>query len=233
MQRIWNIKNYIIFAILSCVFSFNVIAQSTYQYGILPAVNLNVSLKNDWKLNAKIESRQEFKTGFYNASSKLKYNYILTDYIAIFGKKVGPNKTLSGGYLMRFRNGNVFHRSIQQFSITQKLTSLRLGHRISTDQTFAAHTSPVWRFRYRISAEIPLSGQTVDPKEWYLKLNNEYLNIFESDQYDLEFRFSPLLGFELNDAQKIEWGIDYRLDSFLNDSPNSKYWLSINWFISI
>ena len=42
-------------------------------------------------------------------------------------------------------------------------------------QTFEDGEKPVFRTRYRFGSEFSLDGQEVDPKEWYLKINNEYI----------------------------------------------------------
>lgn len=212
---------------------FSVFAQSTYQFGGLPSVNLNKKLKNDWSLNTKIESRQVFQRGEINGSSDKEYNYVLTDLSLIAAKKVGLNSRIAGGYLIRFEDGDFFHRFIQQYVIVQKLSGWRLAHRISSDQTFSKIEKPEIRFRYRITSEIPLNGESVDPGEFYLKLNNEYVNSFQVLEYDLEIRLIPLLGYDIKDNFKIESGLDYRVNSFFNNSTRHSYWMTFNLFIDI
>ena len=41
----------------------------------------------------------------------------------------------------------------------------RLAHRVATDQTWTGREPVVLRVRYRISAEVPLTGTTVNPNE--------------------------------------------------------------------
>ena len=71
------------------------------------------------------------------------------------------------------------------------------------------------------------------PSPFYLKINNEYLNAFEDREYDLEIRFSPLLGYKLNEGNKLEFGLDYRLDSFLESVTKNHFWTSINWYLKL
>ena len=78
-----------------------------------------------------------------------------------------------------------------------------------------------------------MNGKSIDPKEFYLKINNEYLNAFEDREYDLEIRFSPLLGLKLNERNKLELGLDYRLDSFLENKTRNHFWTSINWYLKL
>lgn len=108
-----------------------------------------------------------------------------------------------------------------------------MAHRVMTDQTFAKNSKPELRLRYRISSEIPLEGQSLDVKEFYLKINNEYLNSWQSDDYDMEIRGVALLGYSISQANDLEIGIDYRLNSFINGDPRNRIWLSINIFHSL
>lgn len=224
---------YLIPVLVLLLFHCDVNSQSTYQFGALPSLNLNRKLENDWSLNAKLESRQLFRRGVINGNTEKEYDYILTDFSLIAAKKVGLNSRIAAGYLIRFEDAEVFHRFIQQYVIIQKMSGYRLAHRLLSDQTFSGVEKPEIRFRYRITAEIPLNGESVDPGEFYLKLNNEYINSFQAMDYDLEIRLIPLLGFDITENYKIESGLDYRVNSFLNNKTRHSYWMTFNLFIDI
>lgn len=224
---------YLIFVWALLQLPFSVSAQSTYQFGVLPSVNLNKKMKNNWSLNTKLESRQLFQRGEFNGTTDKEYNYVLTDMSLIAAKKVGLNSRISGGYLIRLEDGDFFHRFIQQYVVVQNLSGWRLAHRIMSDQTFSKIEKPEIRLRYRITSEIPLNGEAVDPGEFYLKLNNEYVNSFQAKEYDLEIRLIPLLGYDITDNFKIESGLDYRVNSFFNNSTRHSYWMNFNLFIEI
>lgn len=102
-----------------------------------------------------------------------------------------------------------------------------------TDQTFEKNENTEFRLRYRISSEIPLEGQSIDVNEFYLKINNEYLNSLQGVDYDLEVRGVVLLGYSVSALNDVEIGIDYRLDSFVSGNPRNRTWLSINFFHSL
>jgi hypothetical protein len=215
------------------LFSGTFYAQSTFQVGALPSLNFNKKLKNDWSLNGKIESRQRFQRGEINGAVDSKYEYVLTDFSFITAKKVGLNSRIGGGYLIRVEGPDLSHRFIQQFIMVQKLNGFRLAHRFLSDQTFSALEQPEFRLRYRITSELPLNGESVDPGEFYVKLNNEYVNSLQAGTYDLEIRLVPLLGYDLNDTLKIETGLDYRVNSFLNQATRHSYWMTLNLFIEL
>jgi hypothetical protein len=151
----------------------------------------------------------------------------------ITAKKIGLNSRVAGGYLIRFEGSELFHRFIQQYIIVQKMAGLRLAHRFLSDQTFSTSEKPEFRIRYRITSEIPLDGASVEQGEFYVKINNEYINSVQALEHDLEIRLVPLLGYDISDSLKIETGLDYRVNSFLNNNPRHSYWIAFNFFIDI
>lgn len=209
------------------------IAQSSYQLGTLPSVNVNQKLKNEWSINMKVEARQIYQKGVFSEHVDPEFNYQLTDISCIGAKKLGFNSRIGAGYLIRFREGEIVHRVIQQFTYTKKYDRFKLSHRVMTDQTFSSSRAPDFRLRYRISTEIPLSGASTDPREFYLKINNEYLNNVQQLEYGLEIRIIPMLGFSINKHNKLEFGLDYRINSFIDQPANNNFWLAVNWFIEL
>src|SRR5690606_26582727 len=123
-----------------------------------------------WKVNSKLEGRQIFfKNPYPEGESEFEFERADLEIVATRSLNTG---SIGGGYLIRRQDGNFIHRAIQQYSITQKLTALRISHRLRTDQTFEKDEDVQFRLRYRISFEKPLNGQEIDPKEFYLKFNN-------------------------------------------------------------
>ena len=225
-------KKWIWILITGCI-GVSGMAQHSFQFGILPAVNLNKKLTKGWKLNFKIESRQTFKEGFFREENNFNYQYIQTDFALVGAKSVGFGNSLAGGYLMRIKDGQRIDRLIQQFVLKRSYASFKLAHRFSSDQTFEKDKEMKFRLRYRLSSAFPLNGQSIDPKEFYFKINNEYLNIFQNNDYNLEIRVVPFIGYVITDSNKLEIGLDYRLDSFIDKDSQSKFWIGINWYLAI
>lgn len=229
-----NINCFSFLLVLASLFTKNTsISQSTYQWGVLPSVNLNKKLKNDWSLNTKVEGRHMFQSGEINGVFFEKNKYVLTDFSLILAKKVGLNSRVGAGYLIRVEGAELSHRFIQQYIIVQKLARFRFAHRFLADQTISETERPQFRIRYRMTSEIPLNGESVDPKEFYVKLNNEYVNSLQAKEYDLEIRLIPLLGYGFSDILKMETGLDYRVNSFLHNSTRNSYWITLNFFIEL
>ena len=210
-----------------------VIAQSSYRVGGLPSLNMNKKLKNGWSINSKVESRFLFESGLINEASIQHYTYELSDLSIIAAKKVGLNSRISSGYQVRLDEGEIIHRLIQQYSIVQKLEGWRIAHRFATDQTFSKNAQIEYRLRYRITSEIPLNGESVDHQEFYIKLNNEYLQSLQDREYDIEIRLVPLLGYDVSTTFKIETGIDYRVNAFIHHQTRHSFWANLNLFIEL
>lgn len=202
-------------------------AQSSQQLGLMPSLNINKKLPADRALNFKAESRQSL----YN--KQFNYKYLLTDLSLIAAQKISINTTLSAGYLIRISDDKPKHRTIQQLSIVKRYPSFRISHRLATDQTYSNAQAPEFRFRYRIASDIPLQGQSLDPGEFFLKVNNEYLNSFQQNQYDLEIRLAAFLGFQINPDYTLELGLENRTDSFIENNTRHRLWISLNFFQSI
>ena len=200
---------------------------------MLPSINLNKSLEKDWNLNLKLESRQAMSEGVFGGDSYDKYSVLLNDFAIMTGKKVGLNNSIAVGFLLRLEDNEFQYRTTQQFNILKKYDYFRLAYRLVTDQTFSASNFPEFRFRKRVTMEVPFNGTSLDPKEFYAKINNEYLHSIENNEYDLEIRLIPMIGYQFNKSNKFEFGIDYRVDSFVNSFSSHSFWTSLNWYLKI
>lgn len=205
----------------------NTDAQSSFESGFLPSININSNFSKDRAIIFKAESRQQF------FKEDLNYEYVSTDISAGLSKKLSINTTVAFGYLLRVDNTGIGNRAFQQITFIRRYGSFNLSHRLLADQTFKKNESAEYRMRYRVSSEIPLEGQSADPNEFFIKLNNEYLNSLQDRSYDLEIRGASLIGYVISPALKIEFGPDYRVNSFINGNTRNRLWLGLNIFWSI
>jgi hypothetical protein len=205
-------------------------AQHSLSGGFLPKINLSAKVSKKIKLVYSTESRQQFYQS--EEVQQFQYKNALTDFTALVSTKIQANQSINTGYMIRFRDGEVFHRFIQQYNLVQYFDFLRMGHRLATDQTFSSDSDAKYRIRYRITIEKSLSGDEVDPREFYIKLGNEYLWEVTRSQSELEIRLLPMLGFEISKRNRIETGIDYRLSEILGAGAASALRLSLIFYQS-
>ncbi|WP_338761714.1 DUF2490 domain-containing protein [Bernardetia sp. ABR2-2B] len=210
-------------------------AQSTYQIGVLPSFTLTKKLKNPkWKISLNTQARFSYYTGEFSSSDVFQkdFDYVLTDVSILVNRKVSLNTSLTVGYLTRFRNNENHNRLFQQFITTQKYNSLGIAHRFSTDQTFRPNQKTEFRGRYRLAFDRPLKGNKLNPKEFYLKLNNEYLIALQNQEWSNEIRLIPFLGYAFTDKNKLEIGVDYRISSLGDAFLRSNFWVALNYYWS-
>ncbi|MFD2561402.1 DUF2490 domain-containing protein [Aquimarina rubra] len=226
-----NKERRFILACFCCMICYQLVAQTSFTSGLLPKIVVSNKLSNNIKLINSLESRQQLWE--HQPNQNFSYDYLLTDLTTILSYKISSDKVFNIGYLLRFEEDKLVHRSIFQYSIARQLESIRVAHRFVTDQTFSRKESPEFRLRYRFTIEVPFNGYRVDPGEFYLKVNNEYLGAYQNTNTDLEIRIIPFIGYELNPKSKIEIGPDYRISQFFESETKNRLWLSINYYYAI
>lgn len=212
--------------------SIGLTAQSRYDIGFISSYNLNTSFNNNWILNLKGETRTHYISGFFKSNNPLKMDYQFTDVAFLASKKVGFNNWLAGGFQLRFSD-ELEKRFTQQFNIINEYYNYTIAHRITTDQTIITNKDTSFRCRYRFTYSKALSGNKLDIKEWYVKLSHEVINNFRTNAYDLELRYTPSIGYNFANSNKIELAIDYRLSQFLKGDLSHQGFVVLNYFFSI
>lgn len=220
---------YLFFSVSVCT-----LAQSTYQIGILPSFTFTKKINPKWKMSLNTQTRFSAYKGNFSDSDTFQddFQYVLTDISILANRKVGLNTSLSVGYLSRFRNNEQHNRLFQQFIISKKYNVIGLAHRFSTDQTFRPNQKAEFRLRYRLAFDKPLKGNKLNPKEFYFKVNNEYLVSLQGKEWNNEIRLIPFLGYAFTDKNKVEIGIDYRISSLGEEFLRNNFWWSLNYYCS-
>ena len=194
----------------------------------MPEINFRSDLSDRLSLRTGVESREIFTVRRDGESSGFQHG--LVDISALMVFKSTANTAASGGYLLRIRNGQTVHRLIQQFTVISYGNGFRVGHRFASDQTFGSDRPTLFRWRYRATGEVPLSGTRVDAGEFYAKLSAETLWLTNQDISELELRFSPVLGFEINRNQGFEFGLDYRMKGVARTTKAHEFWVTAIYF---
>lgn len=219
-----------IFILLVCSSSL-VLSQSNLEMGLLPRLQIKTKLTEKVSLINTIEARYFFYD--QELPNKKHFSYKLTDFSAFVEYKLSVNKAINVAYTLRLQPFTQSHRLIQQFKITNKFKSFSLKHRFGIDQTFNKHEFAVFRARYRLNFIKPLKGKTLDNKEFYLKQGIEFVGELEQKIGDLEIRILPKIGYQINENNTIEGGLDYRFSNFIKNDIENVLWYNMAWFIKI
>ncbi len=209
-------------------------AQNSFEHGILPSINLNHKVNELYTFNFELETRERFANGFIGDDTIWDHKHVLTDLTLIGSKKIGLTERLNFGFLVRFREGEVVRRSIQQFTFISRMNRFNIASRIATDQTFENNEKVAFRLRYRVGVELPLQGEKTDPNEPFLKFNNELIQTWQNGSTPLlEYRFGPSIGYLLKAGHVVELGLDYRNSAILNTPRRNSYWYTLNWILKL
>src|SRR5690606_18893090 len=202
-------------------------------YGIAPQINTNFKIGTAWKVNSKIENRFVLHQTPQEGTAR-RAGYESSGLEIVVARNKGRLKHLGAGYRIRWSNkaGSFLHRAMQQYSFGQKLNGLQLVHRFKTDQTFEKNEPIQYRLGYRIGIEKPLNGLRVDPEEFYLKVNNEYVGILTDGKGNVEIKLLAALGYNQSDNDQIEMGVDYRAKNLIGNRMGNQLWLKMGWYHS-
>lgn len=216
-------KNILLLLLFILLLATKAFSQSDFDFGYLPKVIVVKKLSNKTKWVNSIETRQII------FDEKYQFTHNLVDISSIYSLQTSSNQSLNFGYILRFRRDETIHRTFQHYNIVNRFSSLKLGHRFAFEQFYQTKKQTTFRTRYRISTEKPLNGERVDVKEFYLKVGNEYLYDFS----DLEIRLIPYLGYQASKKDKIEFGLDFRVNSFIKNQTENTLWFRTTWYISL
>lgn len=203
------------------------------RFGIMPQINTDFNIGEFLKVNTKLENRFILYQNPLGERGERR-EYERADLEIVLSGSNGMLRNFGAGYLVRRNDldGSYSHRSIQQYSAAQSLGILLLAHRFRTDQTFEKEEAVQYRVRYRLSMELPLDGQRVDPREYYVKFNNEYLGALQNRRGDLEIRLLSALGYNHTEEDQIEIGLDYRAENVIRGDTENLLWLTVGWYHS-
>ncbi|MBS3739237.1 DUF2490 domain-containing protein [Mesohalobacter halotolerans] len=196
--------------------------------GFLPDFTLSYKASEQYKIVHKLESRFP---SYNDTSEDINVQFERLDMQNFIERKIGLFSKLSLGYQYRIKDSAADeHRFIQQFSWTDNLTAFRIGHRLRSDQTYSRARKPEIRFRYRSGFQFPLQGQQLDAGEYYLSISDELVWSYRSPNADLENRVLAKLGLYINDKNKIEWGLEWRLEELFLEKVNHQLWVGLSWY---
>lgn len=209
--------------------------ENVFYSGFFPEAAVTNSVSEGWQLTFKVESQH----GSYDArqaeGERWEYFHDRTDLQGFVALKINPFWKVSGGYQYRLEGGDGAnsHRSIQQVAYVQRRLRSRLGHRLRADQTYHPAEATAFRIRYRPSLEIPLSGQSLEPGEFYLLLSNELIYSYQAGNSELENRLVSSLGHYFSKQAKLEAGLDYRTDRYIAEGFRQRLWFKVGAYLNI
>jgi hypothetical protein len=207
-------------------------AQSNHRFftGVFPEASLTKKLNDIHKLNFKIENQEVIFDNEDSDSENPQFSHYRTDIMGFFDRSLKPGVSVALGLFHRFQENEDGNRIIQQLALLQKSRVVRINHRFRTDQTFTRNKPLEVRFRYRLSVEVPLQGDEVDPGELYFLSSAESIFSHQGGNFEIENRLVASLGKFFNKTEKLEWGFDYRTDGYIQEGFRTRLWAKISYY---
>ncbi|GMQ29808.1 DUF2490 domain-containing protein [Algoriphagus confluentis] len=205
-------------------------SRQTFFTGVFPEVSITRKLTETQKLNFKIENQHVIFDNRDREEENPQFSHYRTDIMGFFDHSLRPGVSVALGLFHRFQEGEDGNRIIQQLAVLQKGRSFRVNHRFRADQTFTRNQALELRFRYRLSVELPLEGAEVDPGEFYLLSSAESIFSHKGGEFEIENRLAASLGKFFSRKEKLEWGVDYRTDGYLQDGFRTRLWAKISYY---
>ena len=207
---------------------FSSVHSQSFTSGLLPDIVLSYKLNENYGVIHKLESRLPV---YDSESNSFEVNFERLDFQSFLERRIGLFSKAAMGYQFRINNTeDNEHRFIQQFTWSDNFKRFRLGHRLRADQTLTESNAPEFRLRYRAKIQLPLQGNELDPGEYYLSLADEVLSVFQSSDWGLDNRVVVRLGLYINDKNKVETGLDWRMEGFSTDNTEHSLWFALSWY---
>ena len=219
-----------LFMVIVAVFSAQAKAQEKEFFtGIFPELSLTKNLNDKQRLNFKLEHQSIFYER-NSEKSNPQWTHYRTDIMGFYDRSVKPGFNLAVGLFHRFQENGDGNRIIQQANFLNRGRGFRVNHRFRTDQTFTKGEPFEFRFRYRLTFEIPLQGLELDPGESYVLVQAESILSLKNESPDIENRMAFSWGRYWSRKEKFEIGLDYRTDRYLTDGFRTRLWPKVSYF---
>lgn len=168
------------------------------------------SFSNSYNANFELSSRAFMYT---EDETVYRLQQLQLSHFSTF--KLDLKQSLALGLM--YRNRDAFEDSSNEIRITQQYNfktisrTLRLGHRLRSEQRFFDNFT-AFRIRYRFAIDVPLQGLKLDVGETYLVITNEgLLTTTKVRKPEIGYRLSPSLGILVSKDLNIEFGLELRL----------------------
>ncbi|EAS20826.1 DUF2490 domain-containing protein [Nonlabens mediterrranea] len=193
------------------------IAQVADNFIMQPSINVRWDNTGRWRFNSAIEHRSKINNGW-------EALHIQATQFASY--EVGFYSQIGVGVMYR----EIFDdelpeelRFTEQFVYARKYNDLKVAHRLRWDQRIRGERL-THRWRYRLSASIPLNGDTVDVTEYYVTSSIESIfkaQVKEKPGYDQ--RVALGIGRALDRKIKLQLMTEYRWENYTQDITRSVF----------
>lgn len=180
-------------------------------------VSAEYKIFGSWSGNTSIGKRSVWSTRYDNDEPQFQGNLDFLEFSHFTSYEVDLSLKVAGGYTYRLgdpheHNKDYEHRMTEQVSYTHFKRIVRLISRGRLEQRFR-NEGFAHRYRYKLSADFPLSGLALDAREFYIVVSGEALfEGVENADDTWEIRSAAGMGYYISNKVKIEADFTYRLE---------------------
>jgi long-subunit fatty acid transport protein len=186
----------------------------TKNLGSWTVVNTKVNLSEKWSVFNELQVRsQSFYDDMFYYEIKGGVSYAINKNFSFLA---GIGKYMTYANKGNFKTpvaANEF-RHWQQLTMNHFLERIKFEHRYRVEQRWFK-TGYRNRFRYRLSALVPINGKKLEPKTFYASAFNEIF-LTNKEPYFERNRFFAGIGYKFSDKLTIQPGYAYQFD-YKND----------------
>ncbi|RDK88818.1 uncharacterized protein DUF2490 [Marinirhabdus gelatinilytica] len=200
--------------------------RSQTEFTLEKVATLQYNISPRWSTQLGTEYRNTPAEDIGDAS--LQFNSRHLQFSGTVAYEVGFYAKLGTGIMYRFNTledkGNENETRItQQYTYAKPYNALRLGHRLKLDQRIKV-SETTHRMRYRLSADAPLNGLSVDRGEYYGVASLEtLLNISRLNKPAWDQRFTLGIGNQIFEKVKLQIDVQYRVEDFFSSNTQSLF----------
>lgn len=226
------VRPWMLLAGLTCVSALP--AQTIQLYGLYPTVlvkgdlgqrlDFSVGLSSEINAIDRMIDNREFPAEVLNVNGETALSF-----------DAHPNINLAAGFLLRvngpFTDGSAELRPWQQITAISRLGAVRIRNRARLEQRLIKRQHSGMRradlrLRYRLSADLPLQGERLDAREFYLNMSSEAMMTLTRSRvlYFWENRSYLGLGYRFANGQRLEPGLEFR-QRRINDVGERQHFL--------
>jgi long-subunit fatty acid transport protein len=189
--------------------------------GTWNVVNITLKVNKKWNVFAETQLRSlSFYDQFHYYEYKGGFTHkFTTNFSATAG--IGSYNTYSegGNFELPIQNDEI--RTWVQFNMLNPLQWLTFEHRYRAEQRYTSNGYRN-RFRYRLSAIVPLNNKKIQPKTVYAQIWNEIFFTNEEPYFERN-RFFIGGGYEFSKNLAIQMGYIYQFDYKINDETGRDF----------
>ncbi len=198
-----------------------VFGQEKKELGSWNILNVTMKVNPKWNFFTEAQLRSlAFYSDFHYYEIKIGATYKIKPNFSVTGG-IGNYNTYSegGNFLKPIQNKEI--RTWAQVNLKNPFDYIIFEHRYRAEQRFTTNGYRN-RFRYRLSAVVPLEGKKIEPKTFYLSAWNE---LFFTDKEPFFERNRLFIGggYEFSENLAVQTGYIHQFDYKINDETGRDF----------